>query len=44
VVIFSFLCGGLLFGASGVILAVPVALSIKIALGAIYETRPQGEA
>jgi predicted PurR-regulated permease PerM len=37
VVIFCFLCGGLLFGVVGVILAVPVALTIREALATTYE-------
>ena len=36
-VIFCFLAGGLLFGVVGVILSVPVALSIKVLLGVIYQ-------
>lgn len=36
-VIFCFLAGGLLLGVSGVILAVPVALAIKVALGMRHE-------
>ncbi|MGH7023334.1 MAG: AI-2E family transporter [Caulobacteraceae bacterium] len=35
-VIFCFLSGGLLFGVTGVILAVPVALSVKAALSQLY--------
>jgi predicted PurR-regulated permease PerM len=35
-VIFCFLTGGLLFGIAGVILAVPAALTIKVALAAMY--------
>ena len=35
-VIFCFLTGGLLFGVAGVILAVPIALTIKVALAAMY--------
>ena len=35
-VIFCFLSGGVLFGISGVILAVPFALSIKVILEAVY--------
>ena len=35
-VIFCFLAGGALFGVIGVILAVPVALSVKVALATIY--------
>jgi predicted PurR-regulated permease PerM len=36
-VIFCFLTGGLLFGIAGVILAVPIALTIKVALAAMYQ-------
>ncbi len=36
-VIFCFLAGGLLFGIVGVMLSVPVALSIKVLLRAIYQ-------
>lgn len=36
-IIFCFAAGGILFGFAGVILAVPVALSIKVVLEAIYE-------
>jgi len=36
-VIFCFLAGGLLFGIVGVMLSVPVALSIKVLLGVIYQ-------
>jgi predicted PurR-regulated permease PerM len=36
-VIFCFLAGGLLFGIVGVMLSVPVAISIKVLLTAIYE-------
>lgn len=36
-VIFCFLTGGALFGFAGVILAVPVALSVKVVLEAIYD-------
>jgi len=36
-VIFCFLAGGLLFGIVGVVLSVPVALSIKVLLGIIYQ-------
>jgi predicted PurR-regulated permease PerM len=42
VVIFCFIAGGLLFGVVGVILAVPVALAIKITLGELYDD-PQGK-
>jgi predicted PurR-regulated permease PerM len=41
VIIFCFLAGGLLFGIPGVILAVPVALAIKVTLATISdETLP----
>jgi predicted PurR-regulated permease PerM len=40
VVIFSFLAGGVLMGLIGVILAIPVALSIKIILQLLYEAAP----
>lgn len=36
VVIFCFLAGAILFGVAGVILAVPVALTIKVILGVLY--------
>jgi predicted PurR-regulated permease PerM len=36
-VIFCFLAGGALFGVVGVVLAVPLALTIKVALAMIYE-------
>jgi len=36
-VIFGFLAGGLLLGISGVILAVPVILAIRVSLGILYE-------
>ncbi|HVV92626.1 MAG TPA: AI-2E family transporter [Hyphomicrobiales bacterium] len=36
-VIFCFLSGGLLFGISGVIMSVPVALTIRIVLGTLYD-------
>ena len=42
-VIFCFLAGGLLFGIVGVILSVPVALSIKVLLEVIYQ-EPRGNA
>ena len=35
-VIFCFLCGGVIFGVAGAILAVPAALGIKVLLGVIY--------
>jgi predicted PurR-regulated permease PerM len=41
VVIFSFLAGGALYGMLGVILAIPVAATIKIVLTDIYEGTPQ---
>lgn len=41
-VIFCFLSGGLLFGIVGVVLSVPVALSIKALLSVIYQ-EPQGD-
>ena len=44
VVIFSFLAGGVLLGLIGVILAVPVALSIKIILQQLYEAAPRPSA
>ncbi len=34
--IFCFLAGGAMFGIVGVILAVPVALTVKVALAGIY--------
>ena len=37
VIIFCFLAGGLLFGIPGVIMAVPVALAIKVSLATIYD-------
>src|SRR5262249_51501121 len=37
VIIFCFLAGGLLFGIPGVIMAVPVALAIKVTLATIYD-------
>lgn len=37
VVIFCFLAGGLLFGIAGLIMSVPVALLIKVALGVLYD-------
>ena len=36
-VIFCFLAGGLLFGIVGVVLAVPVALAVRITLNVLYE-------
>lgn len=41
-VIFCFLAGGLLFGIVGVILSVPVALSIKVLLRVIYQEPDAG--
>lgn len=41
-VIFCFLAGGLLFGIVGVMLAVPVAISIKVLLTVIYEDPDAG--
>jgi predicted PurR-regulated permease PerM len=41
-VIFCFLAGGLLFGIVGVVLSVPVALSIKVLLGIIYQEPQAG--
>lgn len=41
-VIFCFASGGILFGFAGVILAVPVALSIKIVLETVYDGPPAG--
>ncbi len=38
-VIFCFLCGGVIFGVAGAILAVPAALGIKVLLGVIYRTQ-----
>jgi predicted PurR-regulated permease PerM len=35
-VIFCFLAGGVLYGLTGVIVAVPVALTIRVALKTIY--------
>jgi predicted PurR-regulated permease PerM len=37
IVIFCFLAGAMLFGVPGVILAVPVALTIKVVVGVLYE-------
>ncbi len=39
-VIFALLSGGILFGLSGILLAVPVALSAKVVLATIYGERP----
>lgn len=39
-VIFCFLAGGLLFGIVGVVLAVPVALAVRIALHVLYDEPP----
>jgi predicted PurR-regulated permease PerM len=41
-VMFCFLSGGLLFGIVGVVLSVPVALSIKVLLGIIYQDPDTG--
>ena len=41
-VIFCFLAGGLLFGIVGVMLSVPVAISIKVLLAVIYEEPDPG--
>ncbi len=38
VIIFAFLAGGVLFGALGVLLAVPFAAAIKTVLSVYYET------
>ncbi len=43
VIIFCFLSGGLLFGVAGVIMAVPVALGIKVTLKTIYGESPMEE-
>jgi predicted PurR-regulated permease PerM len=40
VIIFCFLSGGLLFGIAGMILAVPVALTIKVTLATLYGELP----
>ncbi len=40
VVIFCFLVGGALFGVVGVILAVPVALTVKVVLSVLYREAP----
>jgi predicted PurR-regulated permease PerM len=37
VIIFCFLSGGLLFGIAGVIMAVPVALALKVSLATLYD-------
>ena len=42
-VIFCFLAGGALFGVVGVLLAVPVALSIRVALETIYGEPSAGD-
>jgi predicted PurR-regulated permease PerM len=39
VIIFCFLSGGLLFGISGIIMAVPVALALRTTLAVLYERR-----
>ncbi|HEY3777661.1 MAG TPA: AI-2E family transporter [Rhizomicrobium sp.] len=43
VVIFCFLAGAILFGVPGVVMAVPVALTIKVVLGVLYN-EPLGSA
>lgn len=43
VVIFCFLAGGLLFGIIGIILAVPVALTVRVILHVLYDELPQPE-
>ncbi|MGH6890102.1 MAG: AI-2E family transporter [Rhizomicrobium sp.] len=40
VVIFCFLAGAILFGVPGVIMAVPVALTIKVVVGVLYNEPP----
>jgi predicted PurR-regulated permease PerM len=40
VIIFCFIAGGMLFGIAGVIMAVPVALAIKMCLAVLYEEPP----
>jgi len=40
VIIFCFTAGGILFGIAGVVMAVPVALAIKICLAVLYEESP----
>jgi predicted PurR-regulated permease PerM len=42
VIIFCFIAGGMLFGIAGVIMAVPVALAIKICLAVLYD-EPLGQ-
>lgn len=42
-IIFCFLAGGLLFGIAGVIMAVPVALGIKITLATVYDEDVPGK-
>lgn len=44
IVIFCFLAGAILFGIPGVILAVPVALTIKVVLGVLYNEPLGGNA
>jgi len=39
-IIFCFLSGGLLFGMSGVIMAVPLALAVKTTLATLYDEQP----
>ena len=36
IIIFCFISGGLLFGIAGLIMAVPVALAIKVTLATLY--------
>jgi predicted PurR-regulated permease PerM len=46
-IIFAFMVGGLLFGVLGIILAVPVALAVKVTLATVYEegrAAPRGPA
>ena len=43
VVIFAFLAGGLFLGIAGIILAVPVAASVKIVLDYYYSHPMRGE-
>jgi predicted PurR-regulated permease PerM len=40
VIIFCFIAGGVLFGISGVIMAVPVALGVKVCLAVLYDEPP----
>lgn len=41
VIIFCFIAGGVLFGAPGVIMAVPVALGVKTCLAVLYDEPPR---